>query len=63
MYIRIHVHVYYMLHKTMYIPVSNLVTPTKKRERKRVMTKKTTRERMKRMMKLSSHEGREQVAA
>ena len=52
-----------MLHKTMYIPVSNLVTPKRKRGRKRVMTKKKTRERMKRMMKMSSHEGREHVAA
>ena len=57
----VHVHVYnIILHKTMYtyIPVSNLVTP--KRDRKRVMTKKKTRERM---MKMSSHEGREHVAA
>ena len=52
-----------MLHKTMYIPVSNLVTPKRKRERKRLITKKTMRERMKRMMKMSSHEVREQVAA
>ena len=45
-----------------------IVTPKrkKKRERKRVMMKKTTRERktvLKRMMTMSSHEGREHVAA